>query len=220
MNRRSFFAWLPLLTLLAASAISCLPWQLQPEGQLVYAGPTEQGIPAGDFLPGTDIQYVGLTDQGAEVLIGGQLAVKKKGDSLDWDGHPLPGVTLNLNQRIVWFTEEKLHAAGTARLALEGTQPVAMPFPEESPALYKLPTTYNVKRGETIPGTTITYVGSSEKGAELSGVEGYPHRGIADSITWEGKLLDRVFLQVTLRVVFFNEEQLQVAGLATIGLTP
>ena len=220
MNRRSFFAWLPLLTLLAASAISCLPWQLQPEGQLVYAGPTEQGIPAGDFLPGTDIQYVGLTDQGAEVLIGGQQAVKKKGDSLDWDGHPLPGVTLNLNQRIVWFTEEKLHAAGTARLALEGTQPVAMPFPEESPALYKLPTTYNVKRGETIPGTTITYVGSSEKGAELSGVEGYPYRKLGDSIVWKGKLRERVFLQLNVRVIFIAEDFIRVAGTAALSLTP
>jgi hypothetical protein len=29
-----------------------------------------------------------------------------------------------------------------------------------------------------------------------------------------------VFLQATLRVAFFNDDQLQVAGLATIGLLP
>ena len=122
--------------------------------------------------------------------------------------------------RIVWFTEEKLHAAGTARLAIDEPQPTAMPFPEEPPVLYKLPTTYNVKRGETIPGTTIGYVGSGDQGAELSGVQDYPYRKIADSITWEGQLRDGVFLQVNLRVAFFTEEQLQVAGLATVGLLP
>jgi len=209
-----------LLALLAASLIACLPWQRPPEGTLIYTGPTERSIPAGAFLPGTDIRYVGMTDQGAELLIGDQRAVKKKGDSLDWDGHPLPGVTLNLRLRIIWFTEEKLHAAGTARLAIEEPQPAAMPFPEELPVIYKLPVSYNVERGETIPSTTLSYVGASEKGAELSGVEGYPYRKIADSILWEGKLLEGVFLKLTVRVVFFDEEQLQVAGLATIGMRP
>ena len=218
MNRKRLL--FTLLALLAMSLVACLPWQRPPEGVLIYVGPTEQPVPAGAFVPGTDIQYVELTEQGAELLIEGQRAVKKKGDSLDWDGHPLPNVTLNLKQRIVWFTEEKLHVAGTARLAIREFQPVAMPFPEESPVVYKLPVSHNVKRGETIPGTTISYAGSSEKGAELGGVEGHPYRKIADSIAWEGKLLEGVFLKLTVRVAFFDDEQLQVAGLATIGLAP
>jgi len=217
MNRRLL---LTLLALLAGSVVACLPWQRPPEGVLIYAGLTEQGIPAGAFLPGTDIQYVGMSEQGAELLIEGQRAVKQKGDSLDWSGHPLPGTTLTLKQRIVWFSEEKLHVAGTARLAIREPQPVAMPFPEELSVVYKLPVGYSVKRGETIPGTTISYVGSTEKGAELGGVEGYPYRKIADSITWEGKLLEGVFLKLMVRVARFDEEKLQVAGLATIGLVP
>ncbi|MDH7487581.1 MAG: hypothetical protein QHJ81_15075 [Anaerolineae bacterium] len=217
MNRRWFVA---LLILLTAGLAACLPWQSPSEGQLVYAGPTEQGIAVGDFVPATDIQYVGMTEDGAEVLIGEQKAVKKKGDSLDWDGHPLPGVTLNLKQRIVWFTAEKMHVAGTARLAVDRPQPEAMPWPEELPALYKLPASYTVKRGEAIPGTTILYLGPTDDGAELGGIEGYPYRKIADSIAWTGSLADGVYLDTTLRVVLYNDEQLQVAGLATIGLMP
>lgn len=220
MKKRLFLAGLALLIVLAAGAASCLPWQSPPEGQIVYVGPTEQGVAPGEFLPGTDMQYVGLANDEAEFLIEGKRAMKKKGDSLDWDGHPLSGVTLNLKQRIVWFTDEKLHAAGTARLAVDEPQPVVMTFPEELPVLYKLPATYNVKKGETIPGTTLGYEGSSDDGAELSGLEDYPYRKIADSISWEGQLREGVFIQVTLRVAFFNEDQLQVAGLATIGLQP
>lgn len=220
MRKRSLIVWLIMLLLLAVAIASCLPWQEPPEGQLVYTGPTEQGIPAGYYLPGTDIQYLGLSGESAELLIGGQRAEKKKGDSLDWDGHPMEGVTLNLKQRVVWFGEETLHAAGTARLAIEDTQPVAARFPDEPPATFKLPTTYNVKQGEIIPGTTISYAGETDDGAELAGVEGYPYRKIADSISWEGQLRQGVFLKLGLRVAFFNEKQLQVVGLATVALVP
>lgn len=217
MRRR----WLvTLLTLLTASLAACLPWQRPSEGQLIYAGPTEQGIAVGDFVPGTNIQYVGMTEDSIEVLIGEQKATKKKGDSLDWDGHPLPGVTLNLKQRIVWFTADKMHVAGTARLAIDEPHPEAMPFREEPPVLYKLPAGYTVQRGEAIPGTTILYLGSTDDGAELGGLEGYPYRKIADSIAWTGRLMDGVYLDTTLRVVLYNDAQLQVAGLATIGLAP
>ena len=220
MNKRRFAIGLASLVLGAVVSTSCLPWQRQTEGEIVYAGPTEQGVSPGESVPGTGLVYVGPVDDEAEVLIDGQTALKKKGDSLDWDGHPLSGVTLNLKQRIIWFSGESLHAAGTARLAIDDPQPEAMPFPEDLPIVYKLPTTYNVKRGETIPGTTISYVGSGDSGAELGGVDGYPYRKMADSVTWEGRLRDGVFVRVVLRVAFYNEEQLQVAGLATIGLLP
>jgi hypothetical protein len=120
----------------------------------------------------------------------------------------------------VWFTEEKLHSAGTARLAVEDVSPTAGEFPEDPPISYKLPTTYTVKRGAFIPGTTITYDGASDNGAALGGVEGYAYRKIADSIMWEGQLREGVFLDTTMRVVFFNEDTLQVAGVATVGLWP
>jgi hypothetical protein len=220
MNRRLFSVGLGLIVIAAVGTASCWSWPGQSDDELVYVGPTEQGVAPGEFLPGTDVQYVGLADDDAELRVGEKRALKKKGDSLDWDGHPMSGVTLNLNQRIIWFTEEKLHAAGTARLAVDEPQPEEMTFPEDLPVLYKLPVTYNVKQGEVIPGTTISYVGSADQGAELDGVGDYRYRKIADSIAWEGRLREGVYLQETLRVAFFTEEQLQVAGLATIGLQP
>jgi len=220
VNRRWFMAVIAALILGAVVSASCLPWQSETEGQIVYVGPTERGVSPGESVPGTTLVYVGPVGDEAEMLIDGQTAVKKKGDSLNWDGHPLPGVTLNLKQRIVWFTDEALHAAGTARLAIDDPQPEAMPFPEDLPIVYKLPITYNVKQGETIPGTTISYVGSGDSGAEFGGIDGYPHRRMADSVTWEGKLREGVFVRVVLRVAFYDEGQLQVAGLATVGLMP
>jgi hypothetical protein len=220
MNRRCWIKCLVALTCLAASTTACLPWQRPAEGDLVYNGPTERGIAAGQLFPGTDIRYVAPGEDSAIVLIGGQRAHKKIGDSLDWDGSPMDGVTLRLTQRIVWFTEETLHAAGTARLTIEDVQPVPGAYPEEVAIAYKLPTTHNVAAGEVIPGTTLTYVGATNDGAQLSGVDGYPYRKIADSITWEGRLRDGVFVQLTLRVVFYDQRQLQVAGLATIDLVP
>jgi len=220
MVRRRTLIAVAMACTIAAGTVSCLPWQPAQEGELVYAGPTEQGIAPGDFVPGTDLQYVGLHQDGAAVMISGERAIKKKGDSLDWDGHPMEGTVLNLKTRIVWFSEEKLHSAGTARLAVEDVEPTAGPFPEDAPVTYKLPTTHTVKRGEIIPGTTITYEGASDSGAALGGVEGYAYRKVADSILWEGRLREGVFLDTTLRVVFFNEDMLQVAGLATLGLWP
>jgi hypothetical protein len=220
MVRRRILVTLVTVCALAAGTMSCLPWQVAQEGELVYAGPTEQGISPGDFMPGTDLQYVGLHKDGAAVMISGERAIKKKGDSLNWDGHPMEGTALNLKTRIVWFSEEKLHSAGTARLAVEDVEPTAEPFPDDPPIAYKLPTTYTVKRGDAIPGTTITYEGASDSGATLGGVEGYAYRKIADSIQWVGRLREGVFLDTTLRVVFFNDDTLQVAGLATVGLWP
>jgi hypothetical protein len=208
------------LTCLLVAAAACLPWQTGQEGELVYMGPTEQGISPGDYIPGTDLQYVGLHPDGAALMISGERAVKKKGDSLNWDGHPMDDTVLNLKTRIVWFTEEKLHSAGTARLAVKDVSPSPESYPEDPPVEYKLPTTYTVKRGDAIPGTTITYEGASDSGATLGGVEGYAHRKVADSIHYEGKLREGVFLDTTVRVVFFNDDTLQVAGLATLGLWP
>lgn len=220
MNRRHWVACLAVLTFMLANTVACLPWQRAGEGQLVYTGPTERGVAAGQFFPGTDIQYVASGSGSAIVLMGSQQAKKKIGDSLDWDGSPLDGVALRLTQRIVWFDEETLHAAGTATLAIEDVHPVSMAYPNQATIAYKLPTTHNVARGEVIPGTTLSYAGATSDGAKLAGAEGFPYRKIADSITWEGRLREGVFVQLTLRVVFYDERQLQVAGLATIALIP
>ena len=82
------------------------------------------------------------------------------------------------------------------------------------------PVTYHVRKGHYIPGTLVKYVGRTEEGIELEGVEGYPYRKFGDSILWEGKLRERVFLKLNVRVLLITEDSITVAGTATLLLTP
>ncbi|HAJ61245.1 MAG TPA: hypothetical protein DCP31_19960 [Cyanobacteria bacterium UBA8543] len=207
-----------------------------PKGQqlskntLLYQGPIEQTIPAGSFLSGTNIKYVGLTkDNTAEVSINGQRAFKRSTDSLDWTGSPVKGVQVQLSDRILWLDQERLRLAGTIRLKVDnvtpktGSVPKIPDKPTPSLIVYKVPVIYRVKRGEAIPGTTLTYVGNTEKGAQLGGgglpKDEYPYRQVGDSIAWQGQLRSGVYLNLLARTVLYNEDSLNVTGLATIILS-
>lgn len=198
--------------------------QRKPPGgplELLYIAPFETGIESGSNLPGTGIRYVGLSDKGAEVLIDDQTAFKQKGDSLGWKGDPVENVDLDLSLRILWFTEDKLYVGGTAEITVRDPAPVASSVPTEVPMKYSnAPVTYHVRKGHYIPGTLVKYVGKTEEGIELEGVEGYPYRKFGDSILWEGKLREHVFLKLNVRVLLITEDSITVAGTTTVILTP
>lgn len=189
--------------------------------ELLYTAPFETGIEKGSNLQGTGIRYVGLSDKGAEVLIDDQTAFKQKGDSLDWKGSPVENVDLDLTLRVLWFTEEKLYVGGAAKLTMRDPRPEVASIPTEPPVKYSnAPVTYQVEKGDYIPGTLVKYLSEREEGIELSGVEGYPYRKLGDSIVWEGKLRERVFLQLNVRVIFIAEDFISVAGTANLLLAP
>lgn len=198
--------------------------QRKPKGgplELLYTAPFEAGIEQGFDLPGTGVHYVGLSDKGAEILIDDQTAFKQKGDSLDWKGTPVDGVDLGLTLRILWFTEETLYVGGTAQVTVRDPMPEAASIPAEVPVKFSnAPVTYRVEKDDDIPGTLVKYVSKQEEGIELSGVEGYPYRKFGDSIIWEGKLKEKVFLQLNVRVIFIAEDFISVAGTATLLLAP
>lgn len=188
--------------------------------RLPYAGPIEVSVDEGAFLPGTNIQYLGQTEGGAQVSIGGQEAGKKLGDSLDWRGDMVPGVAVDQTLRVALTTDEALHTVGTVRVIV--TNPTAEPGPvnQSAPVHYKLPVGYHVQIGQTIPGTTLTYVGKSGDGAELGNIEGYPYRKVGDSITWQGRLRPGLWLELVLRTVLVTDEQLDVVGIADLWILP
>ena len=214
-------AMLVVLGLLLSFLPTC---QRKPPGgplELLYTAPFETGIEKGSDLPGTGIHYVSLSDKGAEILIDDQTAFKQKGDSLDWKGSPVENVDLDLTLRVLWFTEETLYVGGAAQATVRDPMPVAASIPTEGPVKYSnAPVTYRVEKGDSIPGTLVKYVGKAEEGIELSGVEGYPYRKLGDSIVWEGKLREKVFLQLNVRVIFIAEDFIRVAGTATLLLAP
>jgi hypothetical protein len=189
--------------------------------ELLYTAPFETGIERGSNLPGTGMRYIGLTDKGAEILIDDQTAFKQKGDSLGWKGSPVGNVDLDLSLRVLWVTEETIYVGGTAQATVRDPMPEAASIPTEAPMKYSnAPVTYRVEKDDYIPGSLVKYLGKAEEGIELSGVEGYPYRKLGDSIVWWGKLREKAFLQLNVRVIFIAEDFISVAGTANLLLAP
>lgn len=188
--------------------------------RLPYAGPIEVRVGQGEFLPGTDIQYLRETEKGAEVSIAGQRAVKKIGDSLDWRGDMVPGVAVDQTLRVALIAPEALHSIGTVRIIVTNPTIEAGPVNQSASVHYKLPVGYHVEIGSSIPGTQISYEGKTEEGAELANIEGYPYRKIGDSLTWQGKLREGLWLELNLRVVLITDTQLDVVGIADTWIMP
>ena len=187
-----------------------------------YTLAVERDIPVGQTFPGTDIRYVGKTDQGAQVSIGGQSALKRVFDSLSWRGQPIPGVTVNYAMRVIAYDADSLKVGGAAQVTLANIKPrAAAPaeFPKNALVL-RGGVTYDVGRGKAIPNSTLTYAGKTADGAKLGGIEGYPYRKEADSIVWTGQLADKLYSQLDLRVVIFDDDSLKTTGTLTLLLAP
>lgn len=185
---------------------------------LKFDGATEQSIGMGESIPGSDIRFVGFSDQGAEVMINGQRAVKKVGDSLDWKATVAPGVDVSMPLRIVLADASRLQTVGMIHVTISGANPQPAAFPGGSPYIYKVATGYTVRKGDRIPGTTIIFRGKTDEGAQFEGVDGYPSRRMGDSVTWSGRLNKNAYIDTTMRVAAYTEDVLTVAGLATIAV--
>jgi hypothetical protein len=188
--------------------------------QLSYTGPFQTGIDKGQFLAGTDIQYLAKVADGAQVSIGGQQATKKIGDSLNWQGDMRDGVAVDESLRVLLINEDALHAGGTVRVDITTPNPQPEAVNESAPVHFKLPVAYQVDRDTAIPGTVVTYLGKTDQGAQLGNVQGYQYRQVGDSITWQGKLRDGVWLDLNLRTVLILNDRLEVAGTADVWIVP
>ncbi|MHB1317221.1 MAG: hypothetical protein ACYCYF_01240 [Anaerolineae bacterium] len=206
--------------LVAALALgACLSRTGQTAASLTYSLPTTLAINRGEALLTTNIVYDSSTEEGINLLIGGQPAHKRRGDSVNWEGSFMPETQTELDLRIVWNTEEKVDLAGTAKVVVSQVAPQQGPIITTSPITFSGPVAYGVAKGSYIPGTTLTYVGKTEQGAELGGLfNEYPYREIGDSIVWEGTLRAGVYLRVELRTVQFDDNGLRLAGIATLWL--
>jgi hypothetical protein len=208
-----------ILTLLLLSTGACVGRSLPEE--LTYTAPFEIGIAAGDFLPGTELQYQGIADDMAEVYIKGKRALKQKADSLSWEGQVRDGVSLDLELRVLWFDESTLHVGGTAKVTVTGIDAQATTPPQEAALMFgNAPVLYTVKKDRAIPGTLLIYEGKTDDGAELGGMDDYPYRKIGDSIVWTGALKENIWLRLDVRVTVYTDEILTVTGFASLWIEP
>ncbi len=197
-----------------------LPGLQAPENGVIFAGPTEHRVDAGQTLPGTDIQLISIGSDGAEFTIAGLRSTRRAGDSLDYDG-PWPniaGVTYNARLRIYTVGDNNVRVAGVHRLVVENVNPITG-SPDLANAA-QFPATFTVAKGEVIPGTTFRYAGMDDRGAQIGGLpEGdYPYFKTGDSIVWQGTLRDDIPARNVVRVLFYTENTLQVGGIITLAL--
>ena len=209
------------LSLLLTGMAACSQGTAAPQSTtLTYEGPQTYTLKPGDWVPGTDIRYIQQTAEGARFLIADQPSVKQKADSLDWTGSPAAGVRLEQHLRIVWFTQQALYAAGTFKVEISDVAPHPGAAFAEAPLSFQAPVTYRLAVGGRAPGTGLSYEGKTADGAKFGGIEGYPYRKAADSLSWEGQLRPNVALRLDLRVLEYDEQAAQVGGIAHLWIKP
>ncbi len=186
---------------------------------LVYDAPVSLSIKTGSTLPGTTVGYSGKTAAGAaRVLLGGQVAEKQTGDTLDWRGIPAPNLNLNLSTRVVTFDDKSITVVGTAHIELANisVQPGGT-FPT-APMEFSAPVTYSLGKNVPVPGTNIAYIASSPDGAQFSGIQGYAFRKPLDSLQYIGRLNPKIMLKLDLRVLNFSDTNVILGGTANLSI--
>jgi len=201
--------------------IADLPALNVADNAIVFAGPTERKIGLGERIPGTDIVLSAIAADGAEFQIGGLRAVRALGDSLDFDGNwpGTSGIIYNLRLRVYLVEGDGVRAAGVHRLLVENITPQEQAVSPQG-TLLKIPYTGSANPGQTLKGNSLGYVGSGDRGAEFSGLPAgdFPFRKVGDSLLWRGYLRSDMPIEYNMRVVFYNETTVQVAGIATVQL--
>lgn len=223
MSLRSIEACLTVFVGLI-SLLACFPVtggvtgsQTTSARQITFSGPITVRILSGDSFPGTNIKYMGKTnDDRANVTIGGLAAPKKSGDSLNWSGAPLPFSLVNLQTRVVSFDDSSLVLVGKVDIIVQTPQPTPGQGESDYIMEFTLPATFNLGRSQTVQGTTLAYVGKKTEGAQFSGIDGYPYRQSLDSIIWTGHLREKIFVKADLRVAFYNDTSANLVGTMVI----
>lgn len=221
-------ATLALAMLLLASGCTLLkpaeetPTPVPAGNQLVLTAPYRAVLNEDNIAPGAQLQYVSQDDDGIHVRIDGLDATKKVGDSFNWSGSPAAGVELDYNLRVMGVYLGVFQAWGDVKISVADPAPVVdANTPEDAPLIFSAAVaTYAVRTGEMVPGTTYSYLGKTDKGAEFGGVEGYPYRDIADSLDWAGRLRDNVYVDLIMRVSSIQDDEVTLIGTATVWIWP
>jgi hypothetical protein len=188
---------------------------------VTFSAPYRAVLHAGESVPGAPLMYVGPDDRGIHVRIEGQDAYKKVGDSFNWRGSPAVGVELDYRLRVIGVVLDVFQAWGNVEIVVPDPHPAVADLRDGDPLVFPMAvTTLEVAKGQPVPGTTYSYLGKTDSGAEFGGVEGYPYRQLADSLTWKGQLRTNVHVDLTLRVSSIREDRVTLVGTGTVSVFP
>lgn len=201
--------------------LDALPFPASNPGTLDYRGPVQITVEAGERVLGTDILLLRTGESVAVFEIAGLRSIRRVGDSLDYDGGwpGLPGVTYNARLRIYQVGDGLVRIAGVHQLSVPDADPFLSGL-AEGDVTVQFPFVASVSAGERIPGATYGYAGVDDRGALLTGMaeDEYPFRKIGDSVEWRGRLRDDIPLTYSLRIIHYDNNALQAAGVATLQL--
>ncbi len=225
MTRIAFVGFgLAILILFAQSGCNLLPFAPStpaPTKTLVFDAPVSLTIRNGALLPGTSIGYAGKMPNGAaKVLIDGLVAAKQIADSLEWQGTPVPNVSVKLSTRVASFDDQGITLLGTGHIEIDDATAQAGTAPPASLMEFSAPVTYTLNKNGTIPGSKVSYVGAAKDGAQFSGIDGYPYRSTLDSLQYSGRVNPKVFVKFDLRVINYSDSSALLGGTANIKLEP
>ena len=217
---------LPDLSDITLPSLDTLPGLQAPADGIVFSGPTERSVNAGESVPGTGIVFTGVEEGTALFQIEGMESPKRVGDSLDFDGAwpTISGSLYSVRYRIYLIGETSVRLAGVQQLMIPGLAPEQAVIPEatkEDAAVLRFPFTDGVEvGGDTIHGTTWGYLGRFDRGAHLTGLSEsqYPYRDVGDSIVWQGWLREGVAAEYDLRTLAYGAESLRVGGTVTLHI--
>lgn len=177
----------------------------------------------GESVTGTALTYIGRSGDAFEVEIDGQRAIKRPGDSFYWSGVLAPSVYANYRLRLATTIFGALPVAGPVELVIFFPQPVqdaALVDPQTRLSFNNIVLDYSVPLNGRLPGTTLVYEGVEEQGAagqgtrlaRIGGLAGYPRLAVGDSLVWNGRLRDNVWVRYSLRALAFDEQSLRLVG--------
>jgi hypothetical protein len=191
------------------------------DNRVVFSAPYLAVLDEGETVEGAELQYLNKDDDGINVRIEGQEARRKVGDSFNWQGSPAEGVELDYKLRVLGVYVDVFQAWGWVDIVVLDPNPVEGELPDEAPLTYSAAVaSYEVGIGEVVPGTTYSYLGKTDKGAEFGGLEGYAYREIADSLDWSGQLRENVYVDLTMRVRSIDDDEVKLLGTATVWIFP
>lgn len=184
----------------------------------------------GESVTGTQLTYIGPAENGYEVSIGGQRAIKRSGDSFYWSGVIAPGVFANYNLRLTAGLLGGLPVGGPVEVIVLFPEPQPLPLadnPEARLHLGNIVIDYRVPVNMNVPGTTLVYQGLETQGignqgatlARIGGLSGYPNLARGDSLIWSGMLRSNVAVRYNLRAISFDEGTLHLVGTADLWIT-
>ena len=191
-----------------------------PEGNIVEfrLAPYEVTLSPSENVPGTQIFFTGQEGDAYKVTLDGLPIEKYAVDSLNWTGIVAPGVAADYSMRVVPALNGNMTVAGLVDVAIIDAFPVAVSNGTtlSGPIVFRnIPQSYNIDVDQSIPGTTLFYLGQTPNGAQLGGTDN-PYRLEGDALVWTGLLRSNVSVRYDLRVVSFSDSNLRLVGTAEL----